>query len=205
MIKIAPDGQGLVLLFAVLTALALLIKMPRVALCFVLLLLFVGFFFRDPERVIVHDEKRLLSPADGTVLSVNDISFEGLPYTHVVIFLSVFNTHINRIPLSGTVTSVQYFRGAFKAAYQKGIEKINERNEIVFETESGKIKVVQISGWIARRIVCRLVPGEKVRQGDRFGMIKFGSRTDVLFPRSLETLVHPGDKLKAGITCLATR
>jgi len=166
-------------------------------------------FFRDPERTIPTDASAVLSPADGTVTFVGEVlepDFPGGKALRVSIFLSIFNVHVNRIPRSGRVTAVRYFRGAFLDARHPECAVRNEQLWIDLE-EAGNarpVRVKQISGAIARRIVCWLRPGEEVRAGDRFGMIKFGSRTEVLLParEPLDVQVKVGDKVRGGATVL---
>jgi phosphatidylserine decarboxylase len=166
-------------------------------------------FFRDPVRRIPDDSAALLSPADGTVThlgEVQDPDFPGGRAFRVSIFLSIFNVHVNRVPRNGRVTAVRYFRGAFLDARHAECAVRNEQLWIDLE-EAGTgrpVRIKQIAGAIARRIVCRLKPGDDVGAGDRFGMIKFGSRTEVLIPagEALDVRVKVGDKVKGGATVL---
>jgi phosphatidylserine decarboxylase len=171
--------------------------------------LFVLSFFRDPERVIPTDADAVVSPADGTVREVGEVSdpdFPGGRAYLVSIFLSVFNVHVNRIPRSGKVTKLRYYPGCFLDARRPEIVARNEQFWIDLEDGATGVplRVKQIAGAIARRIVCWLRPGEEVRAGDRLGMIKFGSRTDLLLPADAvkEVLVRVGDKVKGGSTIL---
>jgi phosphatidylserine decarboxylase len=171
---------------------------------------FVLSFFRDPPRRIPADAQALLSPADGTVTDVGEVDepdFPGGRAFRISIFLSVFNVHVNRIPRTGRVVRVRYFRGAFLDARAPDCAVRNEQLWIDLEESDPPrpLRVKQISGAIARRIVCWLRPGEEVRAGDRFGMIKFGSRTDVLLPAGngpLDVRVKVSDKVKGGSTIL---
>ncbi|HYT90512.1 MAG TPA: phosphatidylserine decarboxylase family protein [Gemmataceae bacterium] len=193
-----------------LTAAALLIHeafwwpLPVLAL----LWLEVIYFFRDPERTIPTDEAALLSPADGTVTHVGEVDdpdFPGGRALRVSIFLSIFNVHVNRLPRSGRVVGLRYFPGAFLDARHPECAARNEQLWIDLEERQGRlVRVKQISGAIARRIVCWLRPGEEVRAGERLGMIKFGSRTEVLLPASadVEVKVKVGDKVKGAATVL---
>ena len=173
------------------------------------LLLFVVSFFRDPERVIPTDPLALVSPADGTITDVGEVSEEDYPggkAFRIGMFLSVFNVHVNRIPRSGTVLGVRYFPGKFLDARDPSCSKENEQLWIdIGEGLPGRfIRVKQISGAIARRIVCWLRPGEQVQAGLRLGMIKFGSRTEVYLPIETvgEVLVKVGDAVRGGSTIL---
>jgi len=157
--------------------------------------------------VAIHCLDALISPADGTVTQVETVEEPNFgPALRVSIFLSVFNVHVNRVPRAGTVTAVRYFRGEYLDARHAECHVRNEQLWIDFaEAGTGRpIRVKQISGAIARRIVCKLKPGDEVRAGERFGMIKFGSRTDVLIPAAMakEVLVKVGDKMSGGKTIL---
>jgi phosphatidylserine decarboxylase len=167
------------------------------------------YFFRDPERTIPADPLALVSPADGTVTNVEEVDepdFPGGRALRISIFLSIFNVHINRLPLSGRVTQVRYFPGAFLDARNPQSAVRNEQLWIDMEEtpSAGPLRVKQISGAIARRIVCWLKKGDEVRKGERLGMIKLGSRTDLLLPvgRAREVVVKVGDKVHGGCTIL---
>ncbi|MBD3931289.1 phosphatidylserine decarboxylase [Streptomyces chumphonensis] len=153
-------------------------------------------FFRDPEREVARG--RVISPADGVVQSV-------MPWkdgrTRVAIFMSPLNVHVNRAPLAGTVTSVEHVPGGFVPAFNKESEH-NERVVWHFDTELGDIEMVQIAGTVARRIVPYLPEGTKVEQGERIGLIRFGSRVDVYLPEGVEAGVEVGQKTTAGVTRL---
>jgi phosphatidylserine decarboxylase len=173
-----------------------------------LLWLFVVSFFRDPPRTVPVDADALVSPADGTVTHVESIDDPDFPggALRVSIFLSVFNVHVNRVPRSGRVTSVKYFRGEYLDARHAECHVRNEQLWVDFaESGTGRpIRVKQISGAIARRIVCKLKLGDEMKAGERYGMIKFGSRTDVLIPAAMakEVLVKVGDKVRGAKTIL---
>jgi phosphatidylserine decarboxylase len=168
----------------------------------------VIFFFRDPERALPTDPDALLSPADGTVTHVGEVDdpdFPGGRAFRVSIFLSIFNVHVNRVPRTGRVAGLRYLPGAFLDARHPECAVRNEQLWIDLEEPQGRLlRVKQISGAIARRIVCWLRPGEEVRAGERFGMIKFGSRTEILLPAGgdVEVKVKVGDKVKGGSTIL---
>ena len=151
-------------------------------------------FFRDPEREITRG--RVLSPADGVVQSI-------MPWkdgrTRVAIFMSPLNVHVNRAPLSGTVTSVEHIPGGFVPAFNKESEN-NERVVWHFDTELGSIEMVQIAGAVARRIVPYVPRGEKVEQGERIGLIRFGSRVDIYLPAGIDVAVEVGQATIAGVT-----
>lgn len=168
--------------------------------------LFVAAFFRDPERESPQGEKVLLSPADGRILLIEEE--EETPFStgrtiKISIFMSVFNCHINRIPISGSIEKVFYRAGKFYAANNDLASAQNEQNALVLTTLAGtKICFVQIAGLIARRIVCWVKAGETVKQGERFGLIQFGSRVDLYLPTAARLRIKRGDKVKAGLTIL---
>jgi phosphatidylserine decarboxylase len=169
---------------------------------------FVLAFFRDPRRSIPADPALLVSPADGVVTHIDEVEAADFPTgraLRVSIFLSVFNVHVNRAPRTARVLAVRYFPGAYLDARHSDCPVRNEQLWIDFEDQRGfRLRVKQIAGAIARRIVCWLKPGEDVHGGDRFGMIKFGSRTEILVPREAvsEVLVRVGDRVKGGSNAL---
>ncbi len=169
--------------------------------------LFTLYFFRDPEREIPADERAIVSPADGKILDVGVVEhapFIDGPAKKISIFLSVFNVHINRIPYSGKVTYRQYKPGKFYVASEEKASDLNEQSSLGIETESGnKILVKQIAGLIARRVLCWKVPGDWVTKGERFGLIRFGSRTELYLPMDTEVKVKPGDIVKGASTVIA--
>lgn len=160
-------------------------------------------FFRDPERDVPSRPGAVLAPADGRVISVEELEdpFVG-PAVRVAIFLSPLDVHVNRAPIAGLVVKVAYARGRFVAAYRPEAERVNERCIVHLQGESARVTVTQIAGVVARRIVCRVGPGEKLAAGERFGMIRFGSRTDCAMPRGADVRVRPGDHVTAGVTVL---
>ncbi|MBN2254824.1 MAG: phosphatidylserine decarboxylase family protein [Deltaproteobacteria bacterium] len=166
--------------------------------------LFVANFFRNPERSVPQDEKAILSPADGRVLSIEEGVVSSLiegPCKKVSIFMNVFNVHVNRMPFSGTVTAIEYRPGKFFSANLDKASELNERNSVVVTTDDGrKILTVQIAGMVARRIVCWVNEGMEMARGERFGLIRFGSRLEVFMPSDTEISVTVGEKVKAGET-----
>jgi phosphatidylserine decarboxylase len=167
---------------------------------------FIAFFFRDPAREAFAPAGSVLSPADGRVVVVEEVDAPELPGGRalmVSVFMSVFNVHVNRAPISAEVLSVEYKTGAFVNAAHRDASHSNERVEVLFQDPAGKvIKVVQVAGLVARKIECGLIPGEKVQQGRRFGMIRFGSRLDVYLPIGSNVMVSRGQRVKAGISVL---
>ena len=160
-------------------------------------------FFRDPKRDVVADENVMYSPCDGTVTEV----VKDGDVIKVSTFLSIYNVHINRAPCSGVVDRVTYIKGLYRSAHDPDSARVNEANEIEMTSAAdpaGKITVRQVSGAVARRIVCKAKAGDTLEQGARFGMIKFGSRTELIVPDGAdrEVCVKPGDKVKAGLTVL---
>ncbi|MCH8927155.1 MAG: phosphatidylserine decarboxylase family protein [Candidatus Marinimicrobia bacterium] len=169
------------------------------------LLLFIIFFFRDPDRVTPEGVGLVISAADGKVVVVKEASFPELSdekLIQVSVFLSVFDVHINRIPISGVVDEIKYYPGKFLAAWNEKASLENEQTLISIDTGSKKIYFKQIAGLIARRIVWKLEPGQSVSAGERFGLIRFGSRVDILLPLNSEIRVKVGDKVKGGETVI---
>ncbi|MDY0132665.1 MAG: phosphatidylserine decarboxylase family protein [Desulforegulaceae bacterium] len=166
------------------------------------LTVFSLWFFRDPERQIPQEEDLLISPADGKVIGIENLeanNYDGKPCIKVSIFMSVFNVHVNRIPFSGKIAKIKYFPGKFFNAALDKASLDNERNAILIETDKGfSFWTVQIAGLIARRIVCPLEEGEQVLKGNRYGMIRFGSRLELYLPLTSEILVKKGEMVKAG-------
>ncbi|HEY2646673.1 MAG TPA: phosphatidylserine decarboxylase family protein [Candidatus Acidoferrales bacterium] len=165
--------------------------------------LFVVFFFRDPERTPPPDPATIVSPADGRVMEVVEESFDGKPGRRISIFLSVFNVHVNRSPVTGRISSINYRTGKFYAAMRGRASAENEQNAFHVQTENGEVIFTQIAGWIARRIVCWKSVGDSVIRGERVGMIRFGSRTDIWLPDPIEILVQPGRFVAGGTSVLA--
>jgi phosphatidylserine decarboxylase len=173
--------------------------------CLLGLTVFVACFFRNPPREIPAGENRVVAPADGRVIDVAEIEgSDGIKWLRIGIFLSVFNVHVNRCPLAGRVVAKQRSGQAFLAAFNPKAESENVRCALTLETAAGtRFQVVQISGWIARRIVCHPQLGDWVRRGDRYGLIRFGSRTDVLLPLSAVAKVQARDRVRGGSTIIA--
>ncbi len=174
------------------------------------LLVWLVSFFRNPPRRIPDEPRAIVSPADGTVVDVTPLphyDFIGGPAVRIGIFLSIFNVHINRAPMAGRVVELHYHPGEFLNAMRP---ESSERNEFMWigfeqsEPPAGRFAVRQISGMLARRIVCTLKPGQTITRGEKFGMIKLGSRTELILPAdAVEIVVQPGDKVRAGSTIVA--
>ncbi len=164
---------------------------------------FFLWFFRDPSRRIPATQGALVSPADGKVTEAEWIETPDGSRLRLSIFLNVFDVHVNRAPISGVVKQVNYKRGLFLNAMRADSNVLNEQNVIVIEGEGYSVQVKQIAGLLARRIVCKVAPGDTLRKGQRIGMIKFGSRVDMLMPADSNLRVRTGDHVKGGSTVLA--
>ncbi len=168
-----------------------------------LLAVFFLWFFRDPPRRIPSGPGDIVSPGDGKVTEADWIETPQGNFLRLSIFLSVFDVHVNRSPLQGRVTAVTYRRGLFLNALRADSNVLNEHNLIVIEDGRSSIQVKQIAGLLARRIVCWVKPGDVVQRGQRLGLIKFGSRVDVLLPPDADLRVRKGQRVKGGSTILA--
>lgn len=167
--------------------------------------IYVTYFFRNPKRNIIYNPELVLAPADGKVMSIETIfedQFFNEPAIKVSIFLSIFDVHINRIPIDGTITFQNYTCGKFKPAYKESAPLQNERHTIGLERNGIKIMITQVAGILARRIVSWVTLGDKVQQGQRFGMIKFGSCTEIIMPIDVELSVKKGEHVKGGKTTI---
>jgi len=166
---------------------------------------FVALFFRNPPRLVSGDERTVVAPADGRVLEAGEIELEdGAKAQRVAIFLSVFNVHVNRMPVAGRVVSVERSGSRYRAAFDRSAESVNVRCDVTLETARGeRVGVAQITGLIARRIVCHPRVGEWVERGARYGLIRFGSRADVVLPMSAELRVRRGVSVRGGSSVLA--
>jgi len=160
---------------------------------------FVAFFFRDPERDAPEGTGLIVAPADGRVISVEDHP-EG---ARVAIFLSLFNCHINRSPVAGTILSTRHTPGRFRPAWDARVDRENERNHLLIRGAEGEYGVTQIAGVLARRIVCPRRPGDRLERGERIGLIQFGSRTDLRLPPGVRPVVAAGDRVRGGVTVVA--
>lgn len=167
----------------------------------------IALFFRNPERIPPEGEGIVLSPADGRVVEMIENAkseyLPGDPLKRISIFMSIFNTHVNRCPISGTVTKITYVPGRFLDAREAAASNLNEHNSLVLKGHEFSIEVVQIAGKIARRIACWIREGDEVRQGDRFGLVRFGSRLDVYLPQNCTLEARIGDRVRAGLTIIA--
>lgn len=174
-----------------------------VAIVFSAVAAFMAFFFRDPQRLPPTDPNLVVSPADGRVTRVKQIDDNtGSSTTLVSIFLSPLDVHINRAPIAGQITNVSYTKGKFLVAMDERASLVNEQNALTIEGEKVTVVCKQIAGILARRIICWKRAGERVALGERFGLIKFSSRTDVLMPANVEVLVEEGARVQGGTTII---
>lgn len=178
-----------------------------VAIIFFIFTMFFLFFFRDPERHIPQGENLILAPSDGEVILIRPfdyLEFMSSGGTLVSVFMSLFDVHVNRAPISGVVKYFNYNPGKFFPAFKDKASLENEQTELGLENEHGKVVLKQIAGILARRIVCKLKPGDVIKAGERFGMIKFGSRLDLFLPENVQIQVKLNQKVKAGETIIGT-
>ena len=207
-LRIPVVREGLVFIFPLLSISVFLwiLGISAWAWFFSLLTVFVISFFRDPERTIPAGDKAILSPADGKIIRIESCTEERFlkgPALKISIFMSVFNVHVNRIPLSGRIAEVAYRPGKFVSANLDKASAANEQNALLLEAAGGtKLLFVQIAGLIARRIVCWVRKGDPVERGRRFGMIRFGSRMDVYLPPNIQIQARLGQKAYGGQTIL---
>jgi phosphatidylserine decarboxylase len=203
-IPVAREGWPFVVGPAVIAAGLALLGRRKAALPFAAASLASLGFFRDPERVVPDVAHAALSPADGRVTGVDETvdPFVG-PSVRVSIFLSPLDVHVNRAPIAGVVVNTAYMRGRFLAAYDPKAGEVNERCALNLQGDTARVTVVQIAGIAARRIVCRVGAGDKLEAGERFGLIRFGSRTDCYLPRGTSVKVQVGDRVTGGVTIIA--
>jgi len=202
--KIAKDGLPIIVFFVLLTIVSAFIHIS-ISIIFLILLSFCIFFFRDPEREITEGENIVLAPADGKVVAIEQIQDSKIsdePVCRISIFLSIFDVHINRAPVDGEIVYLEYSRGRFLDARNPKASEVNENNFMVLSHKGTKIALRQIAGKIARRVVCKCNKGDKLKIGERIGMIRFGSRTDLFLPVNTEINTKIGDMVKAGITIM---
>lgn len=200
------DGLPFASVGLILSAITGIFLNPWIALPFALFAGFTLWFFRDPERSISTDPRAIVSPADGRILEVRRVPYPRIlsgEAQRVSIFMSPLNVHVNRIPFAGTVRHVEYNPGKFLAAYAEKASLENEQTAVVIETERGdSLMFVQIAGMIARRIICRVQTGERVSRGERYGLIRFGSRCDFYLPDNVDVLVKAGDRVAGARTVI---
>ncbi|HMK37036.1 MAG TPA: phosphatidylserine decarboxylase family protein [Desulfomonilaceae bacterium] len=206
---IAREGYPFFVPLGILSLILWWFGWPWPSLFFLILSIAVASFFRNPERTSPQGAGRVLSPADGRVVQIaENVRSDYLPnrvLTRISIFMSVFNVHVNRWPLSGLVKKITHVPGTFLDARMPAASVQNEHNSVVIESPDGTIEVVQIAGKIARRIACWVSEGDEAFQGERFGLIRFGSRLDVYMPPEFTPEVVIGTKVRAGVTVIARR
>jgi phosphatidylserine decarboxylase len=201
--KIARDGIVYIAVPGVLAIALLVLGYWPVAIVFGIVAAFMAYFFRDPHRRTPSDASLVVSPADGRVTRVRPVDADDEASAVVVsIFLSPLDVHINRAPIAGTISNVAYTRGKFLMATKEDASLVNEQNALTIDGEQISVVCKQIAGILARRIVCWKRPGERVALGERFGLIKFSSRTDLLLPGNVAVLVSVGDRVKGGETVI---
>jgi phosphatidylserine decarboxylase len=170
------------------------------------LVFFMFFFFRDPDRIVPRGDGLFVSPADGKVIKIQDVpdrQYIGDEAREISIFMSPLDVHVNRSPCDGRVVAVHYSPGTFMAAYKDDASLRNENIVMILDTADGKVLVRQVAGFVARRAVCRVREGDVLQRGQRYGIIKFSSRLDVYVPKSSEVMVKVGDRTRAGETVIA--
>jgi phosphatidylserine decarboxylase len=198
-IPVAAEGWPFILPLAAVTPLLFIVGWKNTGYAVLVLTLFVLFFFRDPDRTVPHGKDVVVSPADGRVIVVKDIyepDYLKQDVKQISIFLSVFNVHVNRAPIGGTIETVKYNPGKFHVASVDKASLDNEQTAMVISDGKNKILVKQIAGLIARRIVCYAKPGDTIKVGERYGLIRFGSRVDLFLPKNTDLMVKVGDRIK---------
>ena len=200
--KLARDGIPTIT-FLVLASAAFALVSPIPAAVMAVLAVLVIWFYRDPDRTAPEEDGLFVSPADGRVVEISEAEhpFTG-PSVKVGIFMNVFSVHVNRAPCMGRVDYLEYVPGKKIAAFAPKASEVNERNLVGLSTPYGPVLMVQIAGLLARRIVCRLRRGEVLEAGQRYGMIRLGSRVDIYLPKDVRLLAKHGDKVYAGISSL---
>lgn len=205
MLKIAREGYSFILLPACIALLLMILSIPLASFPFLILTLFMIFFFRDPDREIIKRRGVFYSPADGKVIFIGRHTEDELlkaERLQVSIFMSPLDVHINRVPCDGVVKDVRHYPGRFYAAFKEGSSKVNEHITMLISSDNGDIVVRQVAGFLARRAVCRVKPGDRVFQGQRYGLIKFSSRVDIYLPLNTGIKVKLNDRVKAGQTVI---
>jgi phosphatidylserine decarboxylase len=200
-IPIAAEGWPFIIPLSIVTGLLFAFGWKNTALVSLALTLFVLFFFRDPERTVPGGKGMVVSPADGKVIVIKDIyepAYLKQDVKQISIFLSVFNVHVNRAPIGGAIEVVKYNPGKFHVASVDKASLDNEQTSMVIAAGKDKILVKQIAGLIARRIVCYARPGDTIKTGERYGLIRFGSRVDIFLPKTAEIRVRLGERVKGG-------
>ena len=203
---IAYEGFPFIILSIVFTVFAAFFGILWLTLSLAAITIFIICFFRNPERTFQDDDKLVICPADGKVIRIEEVDVQGTitgRFKKISIFMNVFNVHVNRAPYGGVIEKIQYHKGKFLSANLDKASAENERNEVLIRTKDGcAIWTVQIAGLIARRIVCWTTEGVNINKGERFGLIRFGSRVEVFLPPDSRIVVNLNDKVRAGQTPL---
>ncbi|MAJ66362.1 MAG: phosphatidylserine decarboxylase family protein [Candidatus Pelagibacter sp.] len=209
--KIHKEGYKFLAISIIATFLVLLFS-KFLGSVLILITIWIYYFFRDPERFSINDDNFLVSPADGLITSISEqkgpveLQLENTTYTRISVFMNVFNCHVNRTPISGKIEEINYKPGKFLNASLDKASEENERNyfKVKCSSTGEEIIIVQIAGLIARRIVCEVEQGQDLKQGDRIGMIRFGSRVDIFF-KNKKTLAKIGQNVVAGESLIASK
>lgn len=202
---IVKDGYPIIIASVILTLIVYYFFGLTIAVIPFVLTIFFMYFFRNPSRSMPYDPNILYSPADGTVMAIEDIyddEYLNEPATKVTVFLSVFNVHVNRSPIDGEIKYQRYTCGQFVPAYKKSASFENERHAIGLDNGRMRILVIQVAGLLARRIVSWVTVGHQMQQGECYGMIKFGSSTELIVPKNVEITVKKGDTVVGGVTVM---
>ncbi len=205
-VPVAREGYPFIVFSAFATLTAALLDYEFMAVVLLFLTGFVFYFFRDPERVIPDAEDGVVSPADGKVILVEKIFDDRFVHEHVYkvsIFMSIFDVHVNRLPFTGEVETIQYTPGSFYAANTDQGSLANEHCALILSTQKNfRYAVVQVAGLLARRIICWAEKGDTIARGSRFGLIRFGSRVDMYLPQQMQIDVRSGQRVRAGETVI---
>ncbi len=209
MFRFAREGYPFILFFIFLTVLTAVMNMQWISAVSLLLTIFMFYFFRDPERDTPEDPNAFIAPADGKIIVIANTKEDEMLNTEMLkisIFMSPLNVHVNRTPCDGTVKKVTHYPGKFYKAYTEDASILNEHITMLMNSEQhGDVVLKQIAGSVARRCVCRVSPGASLKQGERYGIIKFSSRVDIFLPPDSKIKVKINDLVSAGETILAIR
>jgi phosphatidylserine decarboxylase len=202
-LKLARESIPFIVIPAVLGVLSLVFGFWYLTVIFAILVVFMAYFFRDPKRTPPEDPDVVVAPADGRVTRVKSFASDnGEPSTLVSIFLSPFDVHINRSPIAGHVLDITYSPGKFLMATNEKASQVNEQNALLIKGEKVTVVCKQIAGILARRVVCWTRKGDNLALGQRFGMIKFSSRTDVILPANVDVTISEGSRVTGGVTVI---
>ncbi len=203
--KFAKESIPFIITTSIILLIAIIFNNIYFIITLIIILIFILFFFRDPVRSITEDNNAFLSAADGKIVEITEATINNLKYHKISVFMSIFNVHINRAPFDGVVDEIIHIPGKFRFANKNLSLEDRERNVINISMGSHNYYLKQIAGFIARRTVFYPEVGEKIKKGQKIGMIKFSSRVEHYIPDTFELTIKNGDKVKAGITILAKR